>query len=126
MKSTSSFFIAIFVSHFCFAQGTWTAKANIGGASREAPVGFSIGNYGYVFSGASGFIYYNDLWRYNPVTNTWTQMASLPGAARDAAVGFAISVFGYVGTGSGPSGGLYLNDFWQYNSIKNNWVQKAN
>src|SRR5688572_21104999 len=49
----------------------WTQKASMPAAAptRQAAVGFSIVNYGYVGLGASTS-YYVDLWRFDPVANS--------------------------------------------------------
>src|ERR1035437_9962904 len=45
--------LCLFTSYL-FAQGTWTQKANFGGAGRWGAAGFSIGTKGYIGVGASG------------------------------------------------------------------------
>jgi len=125
MKKNFVVLIFFAVSNFSFAQGTWTQKANIGGLSRHAAVGFTVNNFGYMCSGVNGGSnFLNDMWQYDPVSNTWTQKASLPGLARCSAAGFAIGNYCYIGTGSG-SGSVYYNDFWRYDAIANTWAQKA-
>jgi hypothetical protein len=104
---------------------TWTQKANFGGTAREAAVGFSIGNKGYIGTGEDqNSNVCRDFWAYDPSTNTWTQKANFGGIARERAVGFSIGAKGYIGTGQGASNAL--NDFWEYDTTSNSWTQKAN
>jgi gliding motility-associated-like protein len=110
------------------AQGTWTQKANYAGIERWGAVSFSIGDKGYIVTGArydGGW--YNcqkDLWEYDPVTNIWSQKADFGGVGRYLGTGFSIGTKGYVGWGL-TSPFSYINDFWEYNSITNVWTQKA-
>ena len=70
---------------------SWTKKADFGALKRERAVAFSIGEYGYVATGEdTNNVTYNDLWRYDPVSDTWSQMANLPGSTRRNAVGFSL------------------------------------
>lgn len=103
------------------ASNTWTQKAAFPGARREAAVGFSIGNRGYIGLGDDNNVYMADFWEYDPLTNSWSQKATFSGGARNA-LGFSIGSKGYVGTGYD---GNYYNDFWEYNPSSNSWVKKA-
>jgi hypothetical protein len=102
----------------------WTQKANFGGTARWVAVGFSIGSKGYIGTGTSGTLNYNDFWEYDPSANVWTQKANFGGSARREAIGFSIGSKGYIG--SGYSGIIYYNDFWEYDPSANVWTQKAN
>lgn len=95
----------------------WKRKANYPGAGREKAVGFSIGNKGYVGTGANLRIQ-KDFWEYDPVTNIWTQKADFGGGPRFGATGFNIGNKGFLGLGGMP-------DFWEYDPLSNNWTQKA-
>jgi N-acetylneuraminic acid mutarotase len=72
--------------------GTWTQKSNIGGAGRFSPIGFSIGNKGYVGTGTTiGVVKTNDFWEYNPTSyntpaysNAIPNTSSLPAQISDA------------------------------------------
>jgi len=118
---------------------SWQKKADIMDASgygRTAAVGFSIGNKGYIGTGAAYYTGYdwggnsysytvssNNFWEYDPVTDAWAQKANFGGSARQNAVGFSIGSKGYIGTGLDPS---LKNDFWEYDPTTNVWTQKAN
>jgi len=97
---------------------------------------FSIGDTGYVCSGCywdgtSGtqpFVFYQDMWAYNPATNSWTQKASFPGTGRNGAIGFEIFGKGYVGMGlhrENSGANTYYNDLYEYDPATNQWTQKA-
>lgn len=102
----------------------WLQKASLPGPGRKGAVGFSIGLYGYVTTGAdnTGNLL-NDLWEYNQNTNSWTQKANFPGLAREDATGFSVNGKGYVCMGdAGPN----MDDLWEYDPSGDVWVQKAN
>ena len=44
-------------------------KHHYGGAARNAAVGFSIGNFGYLGTGSGTAGSLNDFWQYNPATD---------------------------------------------------------
>lgn len=109
-------------------QSTWTQKADFPGIERWSGVGFSIGDKGYLVTGAKynngAYICNKDLWEYNPATGIWSQKADFGGAGRYAAVGFSIGTKGYVGWGlTGPFS--YVDDFWEYDPATNAWTQKS-
>ncbi len=103
---------------------TWTQKANFAGTKRFGTTAFSIGNKGYMGTGADVSGNRKDFWEYNPVTNAWTQKADFV-TNRVWAVGFSIGNKGYVGTGVEYDFN-YKNDFWEYDPATNAWTQKAN
>ena len=106
----------------------WSKKANFAGGKRMQAVSFSIGNKGYIGTGASG-IYANDpklkdFWEYDPQSNTWTQKADFAGGNRKQAIGFSIGDKGYIGTGLDENNNR-CQDFWEYDPQTNTWTQKA-
>ena len=101
----------------------WIQKADFPSTGRQWPIGFSIGNKGYMGMGLDGPGYANDLWEYDPISNSWTQKANLGVSGRYGAVSFVIGNKAYVGLGYG---GSYKNDLWEYNPASNTWAQKAN
>ncbi|MCC7303749.1 MAG: T9SS type A sorting domain-containing protein [Bacteroidia bacterium] len=110
------------------ATNMWLTVSSLGGVngsglSRDAAVGFSIGNKGYVGTGQGSIPYLNDFWEYNPVNDTWTQKMSFPGTARRKAVGFSNGAKGYIGLGQDAVG--FKNDFYEYDPGNNNWTVKA-
>jgi N-acetylneuraminic acid mutarotase len=103
--------------------GNWKKIDDFEGLARSEAVSFTIGNYGYVCTGASGSERFNDLWEYDISGGYWTDKADLPGDARNSAVGFSIGTKGYVGTGY--NGTTRLKDFWEYDQASNTWIKKA-
>jgi N-acetylneuraminic acid mutarotase len=106
------------------STNSWTQKADVGGVGRQAAVGFSIGNKGYIGIGVnSGWTSgLDDFWEYDPIANTWTQKADFAGGLRLWAVGFSINNKGYIGTGDFN---ICPNDFWEYDPLTDTWTQKA-
>ncbi|MDP2386783.1 MAG: PKD domain-containing protein [Bacteroidota bacterium] len=103
----------------------WAQRANFGGGLRYKGISFSIGNKGYIGTGASATQNYtNDFWEYDPTTNVWTQKANVGGNPRQYAVGFSIGAKGYVGTGEDNTGNN-TTDFYEYDPSLNIWTPKA-
>jgi N-acetylneuraminic acid mutarotase len=77
----------------------WTQKTEFGGSPRYQAAGFSIGNKGYIGTGADdqSETDHKDVWEYDASTNTWIRKADLRGLIRDAAVGFVIDNKGISG-----------------------------
>ena len=102
------------------SSDVWTQKTNFPAYyASEEPIGFSIGNYGYIVCS-----YSNELWRYDPVGNLWTPAASLLGPVRVWESAFSVGGYGYVGTGQNNTG--YLLDFWKYDPVNDAWTQMGN
>ncbi|MCH7656943.1 MAG: hypothetical protein IIB05_01300 [Bacteroidetes bacterium] len=89
-------------------MGVWSQKTDYPGPPGPEMVSFIIRNKAYIFN--------NEFWQYNPLTENWKQMADFPGQPRYAPVGFSINNIGYIGTGiyNDGSNDIYLNDFWEY------------
>ena len=106
---------------------TWTQKADYGGTTKDAAVGFAIGNKGYLGTGeeSPSSFYTKDFWEYDPVTDTWTRKADFGGIARRQAVGFSIGSKGYIGTGDENSSTHYTKDFWEYDPATDIWTRRA-
>lgn len=119
-------FMVIFAIAFAQTGNTWTQKADFGGLPRNSAVGFSIGNKGYIGTGANdwGGPYYKDFWEFDQATNAWSQKADFGGSARFRAVGFSIGYKGYLGTGTSADQNN-LKDFWEYDPGTNIWTRKA-
>lgn len=116
---------AITLSSNPVSSNVWTQKSSLTNA-RNFPVAFSVNGKGYLGTGLSGTVAYNDFWEYDPSLNTWTQKANFAGGQRYAAVGLSIGNKGYVGTGFDITAGVNKNDFWEYDPFSNTWTQKAN
>lgn len=112
----------------------WTPKNDFPGGARTAATGFSIGNKGYLCFGSNtpgdvNWIWYKDLWQYDPENDSWTKLQDFPGQARFNAVSFVIGNKAYVGTGNYRfnrwTNATYLNDFWEYDPATDHWTQKT-
>ena len=67
----------------CGTPGPWST-ATPGPPARYRAGSATDGQYTYVYGGGnSSGGYYNDLWRWNPVTETWTQLANMPTAKQN-------------------------------------------
>lgn len=122
MKTLYTIAFALIALH-TFAQDSWIQKANAPMGARLGGVAFSIGDYGYYFSGSLTGTFYDDLWAYDPATNTWTQKASCPGGAKNHPTAFVINDKAYVCTG-GTSTGSATSEVWEYDATLNAWTQK--
>jgi len=116
-----------FISLQLSAQ-TWTQlgapPANY--EARNHPITFSIGDFGYITTGAGQF-YNSDFYRYNPSDDSWTQLANFPGGARSFGYGVENNGKGYVGFGlvGTQSGAIYYDDLWEFDPTNNSWTQLA-
>lgn len=85
------------------------------------PLGFSIGNKGYVINGNTGDLG-TEMHEYNAANDSWRKKANFPIAYLDGGVAFSVGNKGYVGTGAGPGTGSPLtNQFWQYDPATDEW-----
>src|SRR5262245_32781686 len=67
----------------CGTPGPWST-ATPGPPARYRAGSSTDGQYVYVYGGGnSSGGYYNDLWRWNPVTQVWTQLANMPTAKQN-------------------------------------------
>lgn len=112
------------VFEFDPVANTWTKKADFAGNARRDAIGFSIGNKGYVGTGAISGGQISDLWEYDPVIDKWTKKANFPGNVRDAATAFSIGSKGYITLGRSAT--ITYNDLWEYDPALDNWTKKAN
>lgn len=112
----------------------WTRKNDFPGVARTGATGFSIGNKGYLCFGANttgdvNWVWFKDLWQYDPDSDSWTKLQDFPGQARFNAVSFVIGNKAYVGTGNYRynrwTPATYLNDFWEYDPTTDHWTQKS-
>ncbi len=102
------------------SSNIWTQKASLPSNGRWSTAVFTIGNKGYVCTGAIDGSIIRETWEYDGLTDTWTEKANFPGSVRQDAVGFAINNKGYVGTGY--SGGNTYTDFYEYDPVSDSWT----
>ncbi|MBK9192039.1 MAG: T9SS type A sorting domain-containing protein [Crocinitomicaceae bacterium] len=106
-------------------QDDWDDEESLGGIAgdglnRGSAIAFNAGGYGFCGLGTGSVDYFQDLWKYDPVSNAWTQVADFEGEARREAVAFVIDGIAYVGTGQAASG--LMNDFYSYDQATNTWT----
>lgn len=105
---------------------SWEAVASLPSSQRAHGIAFSIGNYGYVGLGEyfdhynNKDYYYNDLWRYNPMTNSWTKMSDFPGKPRAYSTCFVIDDKAYITDSQHGD-----KDLWEYNTLTDSWTKKS-
>lgn len=97
-----------------------------GTETRNHPITFSIGKYGYYLTGYG--ITENvlkDFYRFDSETEEWEQLPDFPGLERGFAYGVAYEGKAYVGFGLWFQGqsGAYLNDLWEYDPETEEWTQ---
>ena len=106
-------------------KNTWTKKANYPAGAVQAAVGFSIGNKGYVGTGANSSATLKSFYEYDPASNTWKRLKDFGGQARFYAAGFNIGNKGYIGTGfESYTNQILLKDFWEFDPGLDTWTQK--
>ena len=75
--------VPLFPEGGCGTPGPWST-ATPGPPARYRAGGCSDGQYVYVYGGGNSTGgYYNDLWRWDPVTQIWTQLANMPTAKQN-------------------------------------------
>ncbi len=123
-------FLLIFMS-VCTLQAsaqTWTQLGTPPATyeARNHPVTFSIGQMGYITTGAGNF-YNSDCYQYDPSNDTWTRLANFPGGPRSFAYGVESGGKGYVGFGlvASSTSVTYYNDLWEFDASNNTWTQLA-
>lgn len=93
----------------------WTQKANFPGTAPNNNIGLSQGGYGYYIGGYLGWgDMYQEVWRYDPVSDSWAQMEDYPFAARRWAVKAKVGERCYMGLGTN---GTNFNDWWEFSPM---------
>ncbi|MEL7247325.1 MAG: kelch repeat-containing protein [Bacteroidota bacterium] len=89
--------------------------------ARHHPVTFSVGNFGYLLTGAVNGTAAKDFMRYDATTDTWEDLPDFPGAARSFSYATSRGTKAYIGFG-GADGTPY-NDFWEYDTETEEWTR---
>lgn len=109
------------------ATDSWSPLGSFPGGDRSFAYGVEHGGFGYAGFGASdngaSVTYYDDWYRFDPVSETWTTMSSCPGAARTHPALVATTEKIFMGCGGSANGDI--RDFWEYDVATDTWTQKA-
>jgi len=112
----------------------WTKRADFPGEYRFFGIAFSFegklyygfgqGYYEPPFVGENGK-YFNDLWRYDPISNSWEKLADTPVSERAYAISFVINSKVYLGLGFSEINynSLHHNDIWELDLNTGSWAQ---
>ena len=76
-------------------QYSWEQISSFSGPSRNSSVGFSINNMGYIGFGTSYPDFYNDFFKYDPISKSWTKLSNFPGPVRRNGIAFVIGAYAY-------------------------------
>lgn len=123
LKLFSICFLVFAASSSSFGQ-EWEKLSNTN-FTRNHGIGFSIGGYGYVFTGGSSEtqnlnFYSRDLHRYDPVVDTWEKL-EYDGPLRGYGIGAVWEEVLYFGFGTNPNG--LMNDLWSWDPATNEFTE---
>ena len=82
---------------------TWTQKANLPlSQGRYATAGFSMTNFGYILcgEGTNPLVFFDEFWRYDPLTDSWMQLPSFGGGGQNYLKTFVIDNTCFAGKGT--------------------------
>ena len=114
---------------------SWSQKANFPGYERQMAIGFCLGDSCYMGLGFGSALgqgggnadgTYNDLWRYDTLSNSWSNLVP-NGKATYEPMSFSLGSSGYVLTSDS-----FLNihtqvlDLWRFDQNTGAWTQMAN
>lgn len=123
MKTT---FTLLFLILGFGASAQWTQKTNIPAAGRNHAVSFSINGIGYITTGGNDGppFYFDDMWKYNPVTDSWSPLGDFPGGNRSFAYGVENGGYGYVGFGASDDGvfSTFYDDWYRFDPVSETWT----
>lgn len=108
-------------------SNSWTQKADFAGGPRDAGFSFVINDTAYIGCGFDGAGVWNDMWRYNSMTDSWTALNAVPFGNMLFPATFVLNNKGYVATGevNTVSSAYEVNTLWMYNPAGDTWTQKA-
>ena len=108
---------------------SWLQKANFDFGDRHHPFYFGIDGIPYVGFGHGNSIngatnVYNDLYKYDAVTDSWITLNEFPSEGRVAGTQFSYNGKGYLLSGDGDDHGpLDSGELWEYTPQTDSWVQ---
>jgi N-acetylneuraminic acid mutarotase len=103
---------------------SWLEVAPFPGSTRVSPIGFAVGEKGYIVGGASldnqSGVALRDVYEYNPGNNTWIQLANYPGTLQNNYIGWAevVADRAFITFGS--------QDFYSYTPSTGIWTKLTN
>lgn len=105
---------------------TWSQKTAYPYGPLYYTIAFSSGNFGFVGLGGykdnMGVYVFNDnLYKYDPVSDSWSAAAAYPGGDISGASAFELNQKFYVGFGNDVSG-INTNTFYAYNPVNDTWT----
>lgn len=124
-------------------SNVWAPAAAFPGGKRLGTESVSLNGFGYAICGehpsncflTSGRMgggvcagtFYNDVWKYEPLSDTWVNDTAFPGGSRDFGVAVADPDDStiYYGTGNN-NGATFLSDWWAFYTPTHTWTQMAN
>lgn len=108
------------------ATDTWSPVGNFPGGDRSFSYGVSVDGFGYAGFGANtsgaSAIFYDDWYRFDPVSETWTTLTSCPCTPRIHPAMVPTSEKIYVGVGGSANGDI--RDWWEYDISTDSWTQR--
>ncbi|MCU0436281.1 MAG: IPT/TIG domain-containing protein [Raineya sp.] len=104
----------------------WTRKADLKGQNRQLSVAFALNGLGYIGIGEGAFgIRFEDIFRYNPITNIWTRLGDFAVGnvkSRSGATSFVVNNKAYMIGGIYDDGGRKVSDsVFVYNTSSDQW-----
>jgi len=109
------------------ATDSWSPLGDFPGGDRSFAYGVEHDGYGYAGFGAwddgVNVTFFDDWYRFDPVSETWTAMATFPGTARTHPALVATTDKIYVGCGGSANGDI--KDWWEYDVAGDSWTQKT-
>jgi N-acetylneuraminic acid mutarotase len=109
------------------ALNQWTRKADFPAGVRDAGVGFTLNNSGYVGCGFDGGNVYGDLWKYNAANDNWDLLPNqIQGIGIIFPSAFVINNKAYViGGGLPPTTVVETRQLTEFDPVSKNWTVKA-
>lgn len=105
------------------ATNTWSEKPRFPSTRRHHPFYFDIDGMVYVGFGHHAADIFNDMYRYDPLTEEWTKMADLPAEGRVAGTQFSLGGRGYLLSGDGDDHSFMdTGEFWEYDPSADAWT----
>ena len=99
---------------------SWVERAPFLGPDNGSNIGFVLESNGYVLFGEEFKTFFNELWKYDSITDQWEQKESIPGSFLFDPAVFVIQGQAYVGLGLLDLGVLNTT-FKRYSPVNDSW-----